>query len=403
MSIFRLIVFAAIQVAPLGCEPSPVGDENGQNGIRLDEESVSIPGTETKFTLVRIPGGKLGDRELRNFWIGKHEVSWEEYRLFYKSTRDEKVDGVTRPSQPDVKDPEEPFKNGAIQTGRHPAICVGWFGAAQYCEWLSRKTGHPYRLPTEAEWEYAARAGASGETASGLDELAWHKGNSGNHTHPIGSKKPNAWGLHDILGNAWEHCLEPKKPPSATRVVKGGAWHSPAAEVTFKKRGTVIEEWADSDPKRPLRLWWITDGPFVGFRIVRIPEAPMRKDLEAVAKQVAVKNLKMSSPGSAPWYFAQITGEVTYTGERPLEELQLVVYFLAENGKPLWRDPKDKPTWNLVHPVLINAHHVDGRQKPMRKGEMRKFQLEIPFPFDEVGPLDYEDLGAKVTRVRFAK
>ena len=402
MNACRMFALAALVAAapPIGCAVPPE-DGNG-NGHDAKGETITIPGTPTKFDLVHIPGGRLGDRVVRPFWIGTHEVTWEEYRLFYKSTRDEKVDGVTRPSQPDVKDPEEPFKNGAAQSARHPAICVGWFGAAQYCEWLSRKTGEQYRLPTEAEWEFAARAGETGPSLKGLDDLAWHKGNSGDHTHPIGMKKPNAWGLYDILGNAWEHCLEPHRPPVAMRVVKGGAWHSAPGDVTFAKRQTVEEEWADSDPKRPLRLWWITDGPFVGFRVVRIADSPSKAERAAAAAKVAVKNLRMLSPGKSPWYYARIQGEVTYSGDRPLEELELAVFFL-EDGKPLWRDPKDKPTWGLVHPVMVNSYHAGEQRKPLKKGETRKFALEIPYPFDEVGPLDHEEVGAKVTRVRFGK
>ncbi|HXX92000.1 MAG TPA: SUMF1/EgtB/PvdO family nonheme iron enzyme, partial [Planctomycetota bacterium] len=179
------------------------------------KETVTIPGTAVQFDLVWLPGGPAtvgspesepGRRadearrevELRPFWIGSHEVTWEEYSLYYESWKLAKVDGVTRPSQPDVIDPKEPFPNGADQGKRHPALSIGWYGATGYCEWLSKKTGQKYRLPTETEWEYAARAGSKEALPGPLDDLAWHKGNSGDHSHEVGGKKPNAFGLFDV-------------------------------------------------------------------------------------------------------------------------------------------------------------------------------------------------------------
>ena len=364
------------------------------------EEKVTIPETEISFTLVSLPGGLHEKQTVQPFWIGKHEVSWAEFRLFYRSTRNEDVDGVARPTQPDVKQPEEPFKNGHQQTDAHPAITIGWFNAINYCEWLSRKTGDLYRLPTELEWEYAARAGDTGKKPADLAGSAWHKENSGAHTHPIGTGKPNAWGLYDMLGNAWEHVAEPFEPPNFQRVVRGGAWHTPAGDVTYALRTKVIDEWAKSDPKIPLRLWWVTDAPFVGFRVIRIPNPGSEKDRKAAAKKVTFKNMVITDRGSRPHLFSSVTGEVSYEGDRPITELEVTVYYVNDQGEETLRDAKDKPTWNLVFPALAG-----GRQsEPIKKGDVRKFAVQVPYPHDEVGPLPgFETVGAKVTKIRFAK
>src|SRR5579862_8299844 len=152
----RVFTFAAALLAALSASAQ-------------DKESVAIPDSPVKFDLIRLPGGKttIGEKsapravDLKPFWIGAREVTWDEYSLYYEGRKAAKLDGVTRPSQPDVIDPKEPFPNGEPQGGTHPAISVGWFGAMGYCEWLTRKTGQKYRLPSESEWEVSARGGSS--------------------------------------------------------------------------------------------------------------------------------------------------------------------------------------------------------------------------------------------------
>jgi formylglycine-generating enzyme required for sulfatase activity len=382
-------------------------------------ETVAIPGTRVAFDLVYVPGGtaRVGSPDtepgrekdeavrevaLSPFWIGVREVTWEEYSLYYESWKQEKVDGVTRPSQPDVVDPKEPFPNGAEQSPRHPAVAIGWFGAQGYCEWLSKKTGHRYRLPTEAEWEYACRAGSAAPHPEPLDDHAWHKANSDAQTHPVGEKKPNAFGLRDVLGNVWEQCLEPYAPPAFGPVVRGGAWNTPPGDVRAANRQTIPDEWAERDPKRPLRLWWITDGPFVGFRVVRLPDPESPEEREAAAR-VEVRDLKVVQKGKRPDYLDRVAGEVVYTGKAPLAELEVTVFFLDEDGKPMPKDPKDKPAFNKAYPALAHSYHAGDHRKPLRPGESRKFELDVPHPFIEAGPLDLDKVAAKVTRVVLAR
>ncbi len=160
-------------------------------------------------------------RITRPFYLGVYPVTQEQY---------ERVMG----------------KNPSNFTGdlQRPVEQVSWEDATESCERLSKKEGKTYQLPTEAEWEYACRAGSTtkwcfGDSDSQLGEYAWHRGNSGGTTHPVGEKEPNAWGLYDMHGSVWEWCadwykedyysaspaIDPKGPdPAGLRVLRGGSW-----------------------------------------------------------------------------------------------------------------------------------------------------------------------------------
>jgi formylglycine-generating enzyme required for sulfatase activity len=127
--------------------------------------------------------------EVKAFSIGKYPVTFEEYDLFCEDTGREK-----------------PNDQGWGR-GRRPVVNVSQHDAKAYCEWISGKTGKKFRLTTEAEWEYACRAGTTGPRFcrdEDLDDYAWYNANSDGTTHPVGEKKPNPWGLYDMLGNVWE-------------------------------------------------------------------------------------------------------------------------------------------------------------------------------------------------------
>ncbi len=125
--------------------------------------------------------------------------------------------------------------------GRRPVILVSWHDARAYCDWVSEQSGRPYGLPTEAQWEYACRAGTQTARYGPLDDVAWYGENSGGQTQPVGQKTPNAWGLHDMLGTVWEWCddvqrvytdatmRDPAGPrDSPMRALRGGSWNSGA-------------------------------------------------------------------------------------------------------------------------------------------------------------------------------
>jgi len=133
---------------------------------------------------------------------------------------------------------------------------VSWDDATEFCKKLSEKTRQAVRLPTEAEWEYACRAGSKtrfcfGDADEGLGDYAWYRANSGRTTHPVGQKKPNAWGLYDMHGNVWEWCADwygdypngavtdPQGPASGTyRVLRGGAWRGNSDFCRSANRGS---------------------------------------------------------------------------------------------------------------------------------------------------------------------
>jgi len=204
--------------------PSPAADEKLPRIDKLQHQGYvqTIPGANVKFEMVPIPGGTymMGspDKEpgrqpdegpqhpvtIRPFWMGKMEVTWDEYDLYWKP------DLLPKPEKPTPPYADETFGHG--REG-NPVLCITHHAAMQYCQWLSDKTGKTYRLPTEAEWEWAARAGTTtpyffGDDATQLGDYAWFAGNSEDVAHPVGKKKPSPWGLLDIYGNLAEWCLD---------------------------------------------------------------------------------------------------------------------------------------------------------------------------------------------------
>jgi formylglycine-generating enzyme required for sulfatase activity len=248
-------------------------------GKTLAAYTETIPGTVVKFDMVPVPGGtytitdpKTGKPRqvtIKPFYIGKTEVTWDEFDVFVHkldapdTQKTGGADAVSRPSKP----------YGAVDRGYghkgYPAISMSYLSAQKYCEWLSAKTGKKYRLPTEAEWEYACRAGVlpAGPITDSelLDKLAWHWGNSEDKTHKVGTKQPNAWGIHDMLGNVAEWCqpMDDEVP-----VVRGGSFDDQPDKVHPAARKKYTPDWQMNDPQNPKSQWWLTDAPFVGFRVV---------------------------------------------------------------------------------------------------------------------------------------
>lgn len=236
------------------------------------------------------------------FWMGAKEVTFDEFNLFFNDanlSQNTVADGLTRPSSPYID-----MTLGMGKAGGFPANSMQQYGALMYCRWLYQQTGIFYRLPTEAEWEYACRAGAStiypfGNSADQLADYAWYAANSDGHYHKVGQKKPNAWGLYDMLGNVAEWVLDqyqsdffqsvadsssnPVRTPELKhpRSVKGGSYRDQAAQLRPSDRAASELLWNRRDPQIPKSRWWNADAPFVGFRIVR----PLHQPTAAEAKQ----------------------------------------------------------------------------------------------------------------------
>jgi formylglycine-generating enzyme required for sulfatase activity len=245
------------------------------------EEQVQIAGTDVQFTMVRIPGGTYEmpnpadptdtlKVEIKDFWIEKTETTWDEYDVFMYRLDEPEADRLGDPKD-GISRPTKPY--GAADRGfgheGYPAIGITYRAGTDYCRWLSVKTGHKYRLPTEAEWEYACRAGALARgpitDQAWLEAHTWNRGNSPDKTQPVGKKEPNAWGLYDMLGNASEWC----RAQDMGAVARGGSFVDQAEKVNCEARERQTEAWNASDPQLPKSKWWLTDAPFVGYRVVR--------------------------------------------------------------------------------------------------------------------------------------
>ncbi len=221
--------------------------------------SQEIPGAGYQIVFQPVPGS--ADGKIAPFWLAKTETTWEAFDAFTygfdqdqeKQTNDP-ADAVTRPTKPYL-----PPDRGFGHEG-YAAISIGFATAQNYCQWLALKTGRRFRLPTEAEWEHACRAGGG----PGLREAAWYGANSDDKPHPVASKPANAHGIHDLLGNVGEWCVVPGDQP----VLKGGHFATDAAGTTASARLPEIEAWNKRDPQLPKGKWWLSDGPFVGFRIL---------------------------------------------------------------------------------------------------------------------------------------
>jgi len=279
----------------------------------------TIPGSSIKFKMVPIKSGSfsmgspLSEKgrdmdegpqktfSISPFWMGAYEVTYDEYNTFFQDeafSQNTDMDAVTRPSSPYID-----FTLSMGKEGGYPANSMQQYGALMYCRWLYKKTGVFFRLPTEAEWEYACRAGSSstyffGNNEEQLDQYAWYSKNSGNKYHRVGELKPNAWGLYDILGNLGEWTLDqyeenyfqqmkdlsadPLVLPTKRhpRTVKGGTYKDDAKEVRPANRRPSDLVWNRRDPQIPKSKWWNADAPFIGFRIIRPVKQPTPVEAE---------------------------------------------------------------------------------------------------------------------------
>lgn len=260
------------------------------------------PGKESGIRFVHIPAGEfwMGSRPedrpaeaaekprhrvklTRDFYISAHEVTVGDFRKFveatdYRTTAEKNGLGGWQANWSTSKGKRSPtctWRNpGFAQTDKDPVVVVSWDDAVAFSRWLTTVEGAECRLPTEAEWEYACRAGSDDIRHIGtgqLTEFAWLSNNSGAKTHPVGLLKPNTWGVYDSYGNVREWCLDfyaasypsaalavdPAGPKSGTQHSwRGGSWQDGSSFVRSAKRGGYSPDEAFNN---------------LGFRVVLLP------------------------------------------------------------------------------------------------------------------------------------
>lgn len=340
------LVVAVLTVVQIEAAERPVLDVPNAKAATAGEMKPYtdvINNADVKFDMVPIPGGTFtmgspSSEKGRNadegpqhqvqiepFWMGKCEVTWDEYEVFMftldierrkvlnlaASENDKWADALARPTKPYTEMSFGMGKDG------FPAISMTHYAARMYCRWLSAKTGRYYRLPTEAEWEYACRAGTTtaysfGDDPAKLGDYAWYFENAGESYKKVGKKKPNPWGLYDIYGNAAEWVLdqyiadyysrfqgksttEPFAPTKSMypHPVRGGSWQDDPEALRSAVRRASSKDWKQQDPQLPQSVWYYTDAQFVGFRVVR----PLHEPTEEEKKKIWDAGLDAESDG----------------------------------------------------------------------------------------------------------
>lgn len=311
-----LIAFSLLALTLESRDQTFPADVPGQSFEAYQQD---IPGTDLSIDFVPVSGGgfRMGSPETEagrradegpqhtvtvdDFWMSTLEITWDQFELFlYRETDSEfvtqnrdidlTVDGVSGATMPYVN----------FNKPGYPLVNVTQYAASTFCKWLSAKTGHFYRLPTEAEWEYASRAGNEGAypfEQGQLGDYAWYADNSGKKPQKGGTKKPNAWGLYDMQGNVAEWVLDgydagfyreagaSDNPLRLTeelypRVVRGGSFQDTRENLRSASRQHSDKTWKKRDPQIPKSLWWLTDALHVGFRVVRPAQVPPKAEWE---------------------------------------------------------------------------------------------------------------------------
>lgn len=289
--------------------PGAVFGSNDATKERYSETVTLAAGKTVSFEMILVPGGTflMGSPEtesgrkadegpvrqvrLSPYYLAATETTMELFLGFYRET----VSSAVVPVMPDgvdtVTGPTPVY--GDMTMGRslaHPAIGMTWLNAQAFCRWLGAKTGKPYRLPTEAEWEYACRAGSDtvygfGNDATQLADYAWFDDNSLVTPHAVGTRRPNPWGFFDLLGNVAEWVqdiyaagyeaatpgvavTDPTGPAEGkVHVARGGGYRSPAAALRCAARDAERSWWRAGDPQLPKSRWWLPSMDQVGLRV----------------------------------------------------------------------------------------------------------------------------------------
>jgi formylglycine-generating enzyme required for sulfatase activity len=240
----------------------------------LEPISDTLPGTRLSWEMLPVAGGTVtvpgaaGPVEVtvESFWIGSTEVPWELFDVFYLRLdvpRAERpgVDARSRPSKP-YGAPDRGFGHRGW-----PAISLTHGAAVRFASWLSERTGNRYAVATDAQWQRAADLAFAGVEKAEWDSLIWSSSNSMATSHRVATLAPDRLGLQDLLGNVgeWVTGLD------GTPWLRGGSFLDRADSISTGTRARQDPSWNQTDPQVPKSRWWLSDGPFAGFRLVRIP------------------------------------------------------------------------------------------------------------------------------------
>jgi len=322
MSISRTLVFVAVVGICLAVVAGTVGlaaQDNlpkkytetitSKNGDKISLDMVLIPGGEFRMGSPADEAGRKDDEgpqhqvRLDPYYLCTTETTIALFLAYYQETvtakkDDYAIDDVpkTNPDVDAITGPTPVFGDVTMEySKKHPAIAMTWHNATTFCKWLSKKTGKNYRLPTEAEWEYACRAGGATAYAQGsspdpakLAEVAWYKAGSGHEPHEVATRKPNPWGLYDMTGNVYEWvsdfysptayaeaakntpAVNPKGPKTGkVHVARGGNYNSSPEQLRCAARWFEQEWWRSGDPQIPKSRWWLPEMDVIGFRVAR--------------------------------------------------------------------------------------------------------------------------------------
>jgi formylglycine-generating enzyme required for sulfatase activity len=313
--------------------PVPVENAEANTEEEMKTYVEKLPGTDIEFKMLPIPGGKFvmgspEDEEFRfedegpqveveiePFWMQEHEVTWEPFEAWvYSMVKDIRKSKNLTPTERDlladaIAQATPPYDAGAISYNNagkdgFPASGMTQYAARMYCKWLTASTGRYYRLPTEAEWEYACRAGTTtpfyfGDDPDDLEDYGWFIDNIEEGYEEVMQLKPNAWGLYDMHGNVAEWVMDKYDESYYQKMKEGKVEHPFSLQPADEEYGQVLrggscdhfpedcrsarrlfaeDDWKTQDPQLPQSIWWHTDAPFVGFRVVRPLTTPTEEE-----------------------------------------------------------------------------------------------------------------------------
>lgn len=232
----------------------------------------TLPDSLVKINFIGVPAGTVTIKEkpvaIKPFWIADIETPWEAFDVFLASGASSPPYDQTKFAPDAIARPSKSYILPDLGWGHHgfPVINCSILNATMFCRWLAAKTGKKYRLPTEAEWEYACRAGSKANpTKAEIDKEAWL---NETRTHAVAKKQPNAWKLYDMLGNVGEWATDLSGKP----VLCGSTIKDKTEDrVSPSERAYFVPAWQETDPQLPKSRWWLSDGFFCGFRLVREP------------------------------------------------------------------------------------------------------------------------------------